>query len=525
MKLDALIRTSSFYIQVFLWAHLPLVIWLGYYWNQNTVAVPAFVAGLCCATTWAYRRDPTSLDTAMLSSTALALIVCVVLFMMQGHPWQADMHMYLFAGLAICTLFYRWQAIAAFTGVVAVHHLALNYLMTEAVFSGPADLERVVLHAAILVIEAGALTFFSLMLRRIKGEVEIAFQNVIQERQTAERLMAEGEAKRISLAELVSTLSEKLNYLASGDLTTRIADPADGVTEFQTLYDDFNFLAQKLEDIFASVSMTAQMVLAASRETASAALDIAHKAEAQSNTVNHSAVLLSKVSDSQGETAEMAVKANLAMTASCENMKLGGTMLQAAVEAMQKIELSAGAIKQTIDAIDDIAFQTNLLALNAGVEAARAGDSASGFAVVASEVRGLAQRASASAAEIRRLMADTERYVVNGSTTVNETCVMLNKLILESLRTGRIVENITNHSNEQASNMRNLNDGMMALESSAQAFAGSAEETTATSVALREHVHELNIALSTIKTKNQAAFAAASDTDWGNAPDESRIAS
>lgn len=523
MKLDTLIRKSSFYIQIYLWAHLPLLTGLGYLWGNNTVAIPAFVASVCAVASWAYWRDPTSVQTATLSSTALALIICVLLFMMQGHDWQPDMHMYLFAGLAICTLFCSWQAIIAFTGVVAVHHLALNYLLTAAVFPGPSDLSRVILHAVILIIEASALVFLSLMLRRIKTEVGAAFDNLSKERRAAETLAAEAEARQVHLAQVVANLSGQVNLLASGDLTTRIADPTDEIDEFQTLYDDFNFLAQKLEDIFGSVSMTAQMVLAASRETAAAAMDIAHKAESQSNTVNHSATLLTKVSASQNETAEMAIKANLAMTTSSEQMKLGGTMLQQAVEAMQRIELSAGAIKQTIDAIDDIAFQTNLLALNAGVEAARAGDSASGFAVVASEVRGLAQRASASAAEIRRLMGDTERYVQNGSTTVNETCTMLTKLILDSLRTGKVVDNIATHSSEQAGHMRSLTAGMLALESSAQSFAGAAEETTATSTALRDHVRDLNTALSAIKTKNLTEATPA--TDWADEPIESRIAS
>lgn len=523
MKLDALIRKSSFYIQIFLWAHLPLVIWLGYLWGQNTVAIPAFVATLCVVAGFAYRRDPTSVQTATLSSTALALIICVILFMMQGHAWQPDMHMYLFAGLAICALFCSWQAIIAFTAVVAVHHLALNSLLTAAVFPGPSDLSRVILHAVILIIEASALVFLCLMLRRIKTEVGAAFDSLALERSTAETLARDAETRQVQLAQVVTNMSVKIKILASGDLTTRIIDPAGQVGEFQTLYDDFNFLAQKLEEIFSSVSMTAQMVLAASRETAAAAMDIAHKAEAQSNTVNHSATLLTKVSASQGETADMAVKANAAMTDSSEQMKLGGTMLQQAVEAMQRIELSAGAIKQTIDAIEDIAFQTNLLALNAGVEAARAGDSASGFAVVASEVRGLAQRASASAAEIRRLMMDTERYVHNGSTTVNETCTMLNKLILDSLRTGKVVESIAMYSSEQAGHMRSLSAGMLALESSAQSFAGAAEETTATSTALRDHVRDLNAALSAIKTKNQSAFTP--EMDWAEEPAESRIAS
>lgn len=523
MQLDALIKKSSFYIQIFLWAHVPLVTWLGYYWGQNSVAVPVFVIGLCLVTGLAYRRDPTSLQTAMLSSTALALIICVLLFMMRGHPWQADMHMYLFAGLAICTLFYHWQAIVAFTGVVAVHHLSLNYLLTAAVFPGSSDLDRVILHATILIIEASALIFFSIMLRRIQTLVKATFENLVQERAMAQTMTTQAEERRVHLGQIVDNLSRQINRLAGGDLTSRIDDPNDGSNEFQTLYDDFNFLAQKLEDIFESVSMTAQLVMAASRETASAAMDIAHKAESQSNTVNHSAVLLAKVSTSQNDTADMAVKANSAMATSSEQMKVGGTLLQAAVDAMHKIELSAGAIKQTIDAIDDIAFQTNLLALNAGVEAARAGDSASGFAVVASEVRGLAQRASAAAAEIRRLMIDTERYVLNGSTTVNETCTMLNKLILEFLRTGRVVENIATNSSEQSDHLRSLNTGMFALESSAQAFAGAAEETTATSVALREHARELNNALSAIKTKT--AVSPIMEADWTDALGEGRIAS
>jgi hypothetical protein len=64
---------------------------------------------------------------------------------------------------------------------------------------------------------------------------------------------------------------------------------------------------------------------------------------------------------------------------------------------------------------------------------------------------------------------------------------------------------------------------MLALESSAQSFAGAAEETTATSTALRDHVRDLNSALSAIKTKNQTE--ASPTADWADALIERRIAS
>jgi hypothetical protein len=47
---------------------------------------------------------------------------------------------------------------------VALHHLALNFLLPAAIYPGGADLGRVVLHAVILLMEAGVLIWLSFKL-------------------------------------------------------------------------------------------------------------------------------------------------------------------------------------------------------------------------------------------------------------------------------------------------------------------------------------------------------------------------
>ena len=80
-------------------------------------------------------------------------------------------------------------------------------------------------------------------------------------------------------------------------------------------------------------------------------------------------------------------------------------------QEMARVESSGAEIQKIITVINGIADQTNLLALNAAIEAARAGEAGRGFSVVADEVRQLAQRSSESAADIRRLVDETNQRV------------------------------------------------------------------------------------------------------------------
>src|SRR5277367_6272235 len=83
--------------------------------------------------------------------------VSVFTYQFAGHAWQIDTHMYFFATLACLVAYCDYRPIVAGTAAVALHHLALNFVLPAAIFPGGADFGRVVLHAVILTIEAGVL--------------------------------------------------------------------------------------------------------------------------------------------------------------------------------------------------------------------------------------------------------------------------------------------------------------------------------------------------------------------------------
>ena len=67
----------------------------------------------------------------------------LLVYMLQGHAWQMEGHMYFFVGLAALTLLCDWRPIAVAVGVIAVHHVLLSYVAPEWVFIGSGDFLRV----------------------------------------------------------------------------------------------------------------------------------------------------------------------------------------------------------------------------------------------------------------------------------------------------------------------------------------------------------------------------------------------
>jgi methyl-accepting chemotaxis protein len=175
------------------------------------------------------------------------------------------------------------------------------------------------------------------------------------------------------------------------------------------------------------------------------------------------------------------------------------------VQAMDAIKSSSEQISKITSVIDDIAFQTNLLALNAGVEAARAGSAGQGFSVVAAEVRGLAQRSSEAAQEIKTLILSSGNHVSHGVDLVGRTSDALQSIIGSVEALSENVGSITSQIHEQSDRIGEINSAMSTLDSTQQQNAAMYEETAAACIELDAETNGLTKLVASFNHSDQPA--------------------
>jgi methyl-accepting chemotaxis protein len=146
------------YMLYFVGANIPIFLAVALYVGHSAISstiIQCILFGLILAGRTLAKKDSTiGLD---LSAIAIVLTPAVLVYALEGEVGQLDAHMYFFATLAMLTGFKSIRAALIGTVAIAVHHLALNFLMPFALYPEGADFMRVVFHAVIVLVEAAVI--------------------------------------------------------------------------------------------------------------------------------------------------------------------------------------------------------------------------------------------------------------------------------------------------------------------------------------------------------------------------------
>ncbi|MFP5454378.1 MAG: chemotaxis protein, partial [Alphaproteobacteria bacterium] len=137
----------------------------------------------------------------------------ILVYSLSGHQWQMDMHMYFFVALASLTILCDWRPIVLASGLVAVHHLILDYVAPQWIFYGGGDLMRVFVHGAAVVLQCALLSHIGMQL----GDLLIRQG---QARHESERLASEAEAAATEARAAQEAAERALAAVAAADSRT-----------------------------------------------------------------------------------------------------------------------------------------------------------------------------------------------------------------------------------------------------------------------------------------------------------------
>ena len=312
---------------------------------------------------------------------------------------------------------------------------------------------------------AGATTY-TLVVLIVLG-IAIGFALFVTQMVTSGLKQAVTAAQALSLGNLDIEIETNTN----DELGVLLSAMKDMVQQLSRVINDVRVATESLASSSEEISQTASSLSSASSEQAASVEETSASLEEMTATIVQNTENAKVTNDTAQESSSRAIK--------------GGDAVENTILAMQQIA-------DRIGLIEDIAYKTNLLALNASIEAARAGEHGKGFAVVAEEVRKLAERSQTSAQEIVDLTK-------NSVEVANNAGDLIKAIVPEIQKTASLVQEISSSSDEQASNVNQLNGVMNDLDKIAQQNAASSEELASSAEEMSGQASSLQEAISFFK--------------------------
>ncbi|GAA7764474.1 chemotaxis protein [Cupriavidus sp. SHE] len=295
---------------------------------------------------------------------------------------------------------------------------------------------------------------------------------------------------------------EVAQTVAAGDLTSRIEIATSDETG--ELLSALKTMNESLVSVVGAVRHSSESIATASAQIAAGNTDLSQRTEEQAANLEQTAASMEEISSTVNNNAAAARQATALASAASGAVAQGGIAVNQVVSTMDAIAASSQKIGDIIGVIDSIAFQTNILALNAAVEAARAGEQGRGFAVVATEVRGLAQRSSTAAREIKALITDSVEQVRAGGLQVSAASASMSDIISQVKRVSDLIAEISAATIEQSSGIGQVGDAVSQLDYVTQQNAALVEESAAAADSLNQQAGKLVEAVGVFKLGHQS---------------------
>jgi methyl-accepting chemotaxis protein len=371
---------------------------------------------------------------------AISLMVFCGLHIQQGQG-MSELHFGIFVLLAFLLCYQDWRVILAAAATAAVHHLSFNYLQELQygfICFEETGFDRVLMHAAYVVVESGVLAYLAVMMNT--------------------------ETARVTRANL-------------------------------TLEATF----QSMQNVVDSVSSGVHEITEASTDIASGNQHLAERTEQQSVHLDKTASTIDVFATAVKQNADHAAQANELVLSASDVAHAGGDVVSKVIDTMGAINVSSRKIVDIIGVIDGIAFQTNLLALNAAVEAARAGEQGRGFAVVAGEVRSLAQRSADAAREIKQLIDASVSNVDTGSDLVTQAGKSMEDIVRSVKQVAEIMGEISIASKAQSEGIDMVSQTVTTIDDMTRKNALLVTDATASAQSMHNNILKVSEAIDVLR--------------------------